>query len=85
MGRARDGGLPGVPLRYVDDFVVMCHTKDQAEQVRHRLAGWLAPRELAFNEDKTHIVHVERGFDFLGFNVRRYNGGKLPSNPATRP
>ena len=76
-----------VLVRYADDFVVMCHTKDQAEQVRHRLAGWLAPRGLAFNEDKTHIVHVERGFDFLGFNVRRYNGGKLlikPSHAAVR-
>lgn len=74
-------------VRYADDFVVMCHTKDQAEQVKHRLAGWLAPRGLAFNEDKTHIVHVERGFDFLGFNVRRYGGGKLlikPSQAAVR-
>lgn len=76
-----------VLVRYADDFVVMCHTKDQAEQVKHRLAGWLAPRGLAFNEDKTHIVHVERGFDFLGFNVRRYGGGKLlikPSQAAVR-
>lgn len=72
-----------VLVRYADDFVVMCHTLDQAEQVRHRLAGWLAPRGLAFNEDKTHIVHVERGFDFLGFNVRRYDG-KLLINPARR-
>lgn len=64
----------------------MCHTKDQVEQVRHRLAGWLAPRGLAFNEDKTHIVHVERGFDFLGFNVRRYDGKLLikPSKAAVR-
>lgn len=48
------------------------------------LAGWLAPRGLAFN--KTHIVHVERGFDFLGFNGRRY-GSKLlikPSQAAAR-
>lgn len=76
-----------VLVRYADDFVVMCHTKDQAERVKHRLAEWLAPRGLAFNEDKTHIVHVERGFDFLGFNVRRYGGGKLlikPSQAAVR-
>ena len=75
-----------VLVRYADDFVVMCHTKDQAEQVQHRLAGWLAPRGLAFNEDKTHIVHVDGGFDFLGFNVRRYNGKLLikPSQAAVR-
>ena len=75
-----------VLVRYADDFVVMCHTRDQAEQVRHRLAGWLAPRGLSFNQDKTQIVHVERGFDFLGFNVRRYDGKLLikPSQAAVR-
>lgn len=70
-----------VLVRYADDFVVMCHTEDQAEQARSRLAEWLAPRGLAFNEDKTHIVHIDRGFDFLGFNVRRY-GGKLLIKPS---
>lgn len=74
-------GAP-VLVRYADDFVVMCHTKDQAEQVRHRLEQWLAPRGLTFNEDKTHIVHVEQGFDFLGFNIRRHSG-KLLIKPST--
>jgi len=75
-----------VLVRYADDFVVMCHTRDQAEQVRHRLGEWLTPRGLTFNEDKTGIVHVERGFDFLGFNVRRFDGKLLikPSPAAVR-
>jgi RNA-directed DNA polymerase len=72
-----------VLVRYADDFVVMCHTEAQAEQVWHRLEQWLAPRGLSFNADKTHIVHVEQGFDFLGFNVRRYRGGKLLIKPST--
>lgn len=78
-------GAP-VLVRYADDFVVMCHTKDQAEQVQHRLGQWLTPRGLAFNEDKTHIVRVDQGFDFLGFNVRRYDGKLLikPSPAAVR-
>lgn len=78
-------GSPAL-VRYADDFVVMCHTKDQAEQVQRRLAEWLAPRGLAFNEDKTHVIHVERGFDFLGFNVRRYDGKLLikPSQAAVK-
>ena len=73
-------------VRYADDFVVICHTRDQAEQIRHRLGEWLAPRGLAFNEDKTQIVHVDHGFDFLGFNVRRYDGKLLikPSPAAVR-
>ena len=71
-----------VLVRYADDFVVMCHTKEQAEQAWQRLGEWLAPRGLAFNEDKTHIVHVGQGFDFLGFNIRRYGGGKLLIKPS---
>jgi RNA-directed DNA polymerase len=43
-----------------------------------KLAEWLAPRGLTFNEEKTRIVHVGySGFDFLGFNVRRYNGSRV--------
>lgn len=71
-----------VLVRYADDFVVMCHTREQAERAWHRLGQWLAPRGLAFNEEKTHIVHVEQGFDFLGFNIRRYGGGKLLIKPS---
>lgn len=76
-----------VLIRYADDLVALCHTREQAEQVKARLAVWLTPRGLAFNEDKTHIVHVEEhGFDFLGFTVRRYHGKLLimPSKAAVR-
>jgi RNA-directed DNA polymerase len=73
-----------VAVRYADDLVVLCHSQEQAEQVKARLAGWLAPRGLAFNEDKTKIVHLGEGFDFLGFNVRRYHRKLLikPSKAA---
>ncbi len=49
--------------------------------VKARLAGWLEPRGLAFNEDKTRIVHLTEGFHFLGFNVRRDPNGKLLIKP----
>src|ERR1035437_9732887 len=62
-----------VLVRYADDMVVLCHNQGQAEQVKARLAEWLAPRGLVFNGDKTKIVSLGQGFDFLGFNVRRYN------------
>lgn len=55
-----------VLIRYADDLVACCHSRQQATQVKARLAGWLAPRGLAFNEDKTSIVHLTEGFDFLG-------------------
>ncbi|HEV2377897.1 MAG TPA: group II intron reverse transcriptase/maturase [Streptosporangiaceae bacterium] len=80
--------MPGSPvaIRYADDVVVLCHSQEQAAQVKARLAEWLAPRGLAFNEDKTKIVHLSEGFDTLGFNVRRYNRKLLikPSKAAAK-
>jgi RNA-directed DNA polymerase len=75
---------PGSPIlvRYADDLVTCAHTREQAEQVKARLAEWLAPRGLVFNEDKTKIVHLVEGFDFLGMNVRRYRNGKLLIKPS---
>ena len=64
----------------------MCHSRHEALEVKARLARWLEPRGLVFNEDKTRIVTLEEGFDFLGFNVRRYHGKLLtkPSKAALR-
>jgi RNA-directed DNA polymerase len=75
-----------VLVRYADDLVALCHSRHQAEQVKARLAGWLAPRGLAFNEDKTRVVTLGEGFDFLGVTVRRYHGKLLikPSKAAVR-
>jgi RNA-directed DNA polymerase len=79
-GEARPGSP--VAVRYADDVVVLCHSQQQAEHVKARLAEWLAPRGLAFNEDKTRIVHLSEGFDFLGFNIRRYPNRKLLIKPS---
>ena len=79
---------PGSPvlIRYADDVLGLCHSREQAEQVKARLAAWLAPRGLVFNEDKTRIVHLDDGLDFLGFSVRRYRGKLLikPSKAAVK-
>ncbi|MBY8855114.1 group II intron reverse transcriptase/maturase [Nocardia sp. CA2R105] len=79
---------PGSPVlvRYADDYVAMCHSREEAEQVKEKLARWLEPRGLAFNEGKTRIVHVGDGFDFLGFTVRRYRQKLLitPSKDAVK-
>jgi RNA-directed DNA polymerase len=73
-------------IRYADDFVVLCHTREDAIEIKARLARWLEPRGLAFNEDKTRVVTLDEGFDFLGFNVRRYGTKPLirPSKAAVR-
>ncbi|GAA4263531.1 group II intron reverse transcriptase/maturase [Dactylosporangium darangshiense] len=81
--------VPNCPVvvRYADDLVALCHSREQAEQVKARLDAWLTPRGLVFNEDKTRITHLDQGMDFLGFAIRRYPNGKLltkPSNDALR-
>jgi RNA-directed DNA polymerase len=75
-----------VVVRYADDLVAMCVSVEQAHEVKRRLSTWLAPRGLTFNEAKTRIVHLDEGFDFLGFNVRRYQRKLLikPSKAAVR-
>src|SRR6266540_3466287 len=86
--RPNGGIVPGCPVvvRYADDLLALCHDRDQAEQVKARLTEWLAPRGLAFNQDKTKIAHLDQGVDFLGFEIRRFNGKLLtkPSKDALR-
>lgn len=73
-------------IRYADDLVALCHTRQDALVIKARLATWLTLRGLAFNEDKTRVVCLGEGFDFLGFNVRRHGDKPLirPSKAAVR-
>jgi len=78
---------PGTPavVTYADDFVALCHSRQEAEQVRDKLSTWLKPKGLSFNRDKTRIVHLDDGFDFLSFTIRRYrtkDGTKVLSKPS---
>jgi RNA-directed DNA polymerase len=73
-------GCPALVV-YADDMVALCHTRQEAEQVKARMAAWLAPRGLSFNEAKTRIVSLDEGFDFLGFTIRRH-AGKLITRPS---
>jgi RNA-directed DNA polymerase len=86
--RDRGTAVPGSPvlIRYADDALALCHSREQAEQVKARLTAWLEPRGLVFNEDKTRIVRLHEGVDFLGFSVRRYRGKLLikPSKAAVK-
>ncbi|OUL35141.1 group II intron reverse transcriptase/maturase [Nostoc sp. T09] len=59
-------------VRYADDFVVFCETKEDAEKSVTILNKWMKDRGLALSDEKTKIVHLTQGFDFLGFNVRQY-------------
>ncbi|CRK57050.1 Retron-type RNA-directed DNA polymerase [Alloactinosynnema sp. L-07] len=68
-------------VTYADDFVALCHSEAEAYKVKEELSRWLEPRGLSFNEEKTRVVHLTEGFDFLGFNVRRH-GDKMIIKPS---
>jgi RNA-directed DNA polymerase len=59
-------------VRYADDFVVMVSGQaSHAEALREEVAGVLAPIGLRLSQEKTRVVHIDQGFDFLGFHIRR--------------
>lgn len=63
-----------VIIRYADDFIVLCKTLEDAKEVYRLLEDYLDERGLTLAPDKTKITHINDGFDFLGFNIRRYIG-----------
>src|SRR2546423_1310794 len=59
-------------IRYADDFVLMVSgDRHHAEALREEVATVLAPMGLRLSPEKTRVVHIDEGFDFLGFHIRR--------------
>jgi RNA-directed DNA polymerase len=79
----RRGSNRGINLvRYADDFVVTAPSREVLEgYVIPRLDGFLASRGLELSQAKTRIVHIDDGFDFLGFHLRHFPNGKLLVQP----
>ena len=73
-----------VVVRYADDFVVLCKTKEDAEEVPKLLEDYLDSRGLTLSPEKTLITHLNDGFDFLGINFRSY-GTKKGIEVKTKP
>ncbi len=72
----------GVLVRYADDLVVMCRTRQEAERALRALQEILAELGLQTKDAKTRIVHLREdgeGFDFLGFQHRWVRGNTLRS------
>jgi RNA-directed DNA polymerase len=60
-------------VRYADDFVVLvAGTRTDAERLRDETARVLLPMGLRLSEEKTVIVHIDEGFDFLGMHIQRH-------------
>lgn len=72
--RRKGGGITGprAVVRYADDFCVFCETQEDAHAVQETLVTWLAARGLTLSAEKTRIVHLTEGFDFLGFTIKHY-------------
>lgn len=70
-------------IAYADDFIV---TADSKEILENRILPILKDNlqivGLALSENKTKITHIEDGFDFLGFNFRKYSNGTLLIKPS---
>lgn len=79
--RRKHGGATYRLVRYADDFVVMVSgTKAHAEGLRDEVAAVISPMGLRLSEEKTMVVHIDEGFDFLGFRIQRQT--KQGSNKA---
>lgn len=70
-------------IRYSDDFLVITPSKDIADKVREIIHDFLAIRGLELSPEKTVITHIDDGFDFLGWNFRKYKG-KLLIKPSQK-
>jgi len=71
-------------IRYADDFIITGTTKDVLEnEVKPLVEQFLRDRGLQFSPEKTCVTHIEQGFDFLGQNLRKFDG-KLIIQPAQK-
>lgn len=73
-------------VRYADDFIITGRTKETLEDIKPMLVEFLSERGLELSEEKTLITHIYDGFDFLGFNIRKFKGVLLtqPSKKSVK-
>ncbi len=66
-------------VRYADDFCVLCESQEDAQTAQLELTEWLKQRGLTFSAEKTRIVHLTEGFDFLGMTIKLFKTPKKKS------
>jgi RNA-directed DNA polymerase len=67
---------------YADDFIITGANREVLEnKVKPAVQAFLAKRGLLLSETKTRITPIDQGFNFLGFNIRKYKG-KLLIKPS---
>lgn len=71
-------GMPIHFVRYADDFICTAKSKETLEEkVLPAIIAFLKERGLELSIEKTKITHIDDGFDFLGYNIRKYRGTLL--------
>ena len=71
-------------VRYADDFIITGRSQSQlVNEVLQLVEKFLRERGLELSAEKTHVTHIQKGFDFLGQNIRKY-GRKLLITPAKK-
>jgi len=78
MGKTKAQQAKVYVVRYADDFVVTAASKELLEdEVKPWVEQFLSVRGVALSREKTQTVHIHQGFDFLGWNFRKY----VPKSP----
>ncbi|NET67479.1 MAG: group II intron reverse transcriptase/maturase [Moorea sp. SIO1G6] len=70
-------------IRFADDFVVLTESKEDAEEAKAIIKKWLTKKGLTLSEEKTKIRNLKEGFDFLGWNFRKYPTSARKSGMVT--
>jgi RNA-directed DNA polymerase len=76
-------GQGSTPLvKYADDFIIVCKSEAEAQWRKEKVSSRLREKVgLELSAEKTKITHISQGFDFLGFNIRKYH----PKSPYMKP
>lgn len=69
-------------VRYADDFVVLCRSREEAQRALARVQTWVGENGLTLHPEKTRLVDLDEpgGFDFLGYHFER--GRRWPRRKA---
>ena len=72
-------------VRWADDFVVLCRTRAEAERALSFAGRYLQDNlGVTLHPQKTRVVHVKHGFEFLGYKVKRGKGFQLSASKRRR-
>lgn len=73
-------------VRYADDIIVLCKTRQESERILERTKDILEGKLfLKLHSDKTRIVHISCGLEFLGYKIGRgYSVYKIPRDKSIK-